>query len=269
MSRAITGKLRLNARSRSRSEPVIQAAIDSVRPAAEAKGIALEVELDPDAGLISGDADRLQQVVWNLLSNAIKFTPQGGRVEIRLARDGEHLRLCVSDDGRGIDPALLPRLFERFWQADSSTTRAQGGLGLGLAVVRHLVELHGGTVRAESEGEGRGATFTVTLPLVSELRRPGRRWKPSAERPAGFEGSGCWWSTTTRTPARSSGRSSSARRGGSHVPVREPGPRRHGQLASRHPGVRHRDARARTATRSSGRSAPAGRKKADAFRPWR
>jgi CheY-like chemotaxis protein len=166
---------------------VIEAAIESVRPAAEAKGIALDLALDPDTDLVSGDADRLQQVVWNLLSNAIKFTPQGGRVEIRLARAREQLRLAVRDNGLGIRPTLLPRLFERFWQADSSTTRAHGGLGLGLAVVRHLVELHGGTVGAESEGEGLGATFTVSLPVLSEARRPFAE-EPAAETPASFRG---------------------------------------------------------------------------------
>ncbi len=166
VSRAITGKLRLNVQPIV-LEPVIQAAIESVRPAAEAKGIALDTRLDLEMGLISGDPERLQQVVWNLTSNAIKFTPPGGRVEVRLARLGEHLRLTVTDNGRGIRPALLPRMFERFWQADGSITRAEGGLGLGLAVVRHLVESHGGTVRAESAGEGFGATFTVTLPLLS------------------------------------------------------------------------------------------------------
>ncbi len=165
VSRAIAGKLRLNARPIPLG-PVIDAAVDSVRAAAEAKGIVLDARLVPEVGFVSGDPERLQQVTWNLLSNAIKFTPRGGRVEIRLARVGEHLELTVSDSGRGIKPALLPRLFERFWQADSSSTRAEGGLGLGLAVVRHLVELHGGTVRAASDGEGLGATFTVTLPLL-------------------------------------------------------------------------------------------------------
>ncbi len=166
VSRVITGKLRLNVRPIALA-PVIQAAIESVGPAAEARGIVLEAGLGPEVGLISGDPERLQQVVWNLLANAIKFTPRGGRVEVRVAHVGEHVRLTVNDNGAGIKPASLPRLFERFWQADSSTTRTQGGLGLGLAVVRHLVELHGGTVRAESEGEARGATFTVTLPLIA------------------------------------------------------------------------------------------------------
>jgi signal transduction histidine kinase len=166
VSRAIAGKLRLNTQPVG-LDPVIRAALDSARPSADAKNIVLDARLDPEVCLISGDPERLHQVVWNLISNAIKFTPGGGRVEVRLSRAGEHLHLAVGDNGCGIKPALVPRLFERFWQADSSTTRAQGGLGLGLAVVRHLVELHGGTVRAESEGEGRGATFTVTLPVLS------------------------------------------------------------------------------------------------------
>ncbi len=166
VSRAISGKLKMNVRPIA-VDPVIHAAIDSVRLTAEARGVSLEARLDPQVGPISGDPERLQQVVWNLLSNAIKFTPRGGRVEVRLAQAGEHVHLTVSDNGDGINPAFLPRMFERFWQADSSTTRSQGGMGLGLAVVRHLVELHGGTVQAESEGRGLGATFTVTLPLLS------------------------------------------------------------------------------------------------------
>jgi signal transduction histidine kinase len=169
VSRVIAGKMRLNVQPVA-LDPVISAVVDSVRAAADAKGIALDARFDPEMCLVSGDPERLQQVVWNLVSNAIKFTPRGGRVEIRLARVGEHQHLTVHDDGCGINPALIPRLFERFWQADSSTTRAQGGLGLGLAVVRHLVELHGGTVRAESEGEGLGATLTVTLPVLSATK---------------------------------------------------------------------------------------------------
>jgi len=166
VSRAITGKLRLDLRPMP-LDPVVHAAIDSVRPAGDAKGIGLVAEIGTDPGLVSGDPARLQQVVWNLVSNAIKFTPRGGRVEVGLARAGDSLELSVRDNGVGIRPEFLPRMFERFWQADSSTTRRHGGLGIGLAVVRHLVELHGGTVRAESEGEGQGATFTVRLPVVS------------------------------------------------------------------------------------------------------
>jgi signal transduction histidine kinase len=166
VSRVITGKLRLNLRPVA-VDPVVHAAIDSLRPTADAKGVRLEAVVDADPALVSGDPERLQQVVWNLVSNAIKFTSRGGRIEARLSQDGEHVRLVVTDDGAGIAPAMLPRLFDRFWQADSSITRAHGGLGLGLAVVRHLVELHGGSVHAHSEGEGRGATLTVTLPALA------------------------------------------------------------------------------------------------------
>src|SRR5262249_11518832 len=151
VSRAITGKLHLDVEPIT-LDPVIQAAIESLRPAADAKGVRIDVATDPAAGLVSGDPDRLQQVVWNLVANAVKFTPAGGRIEVRLARNAELVDLVVADDGAGIDATLLPRIFERFWQADSSSTREHGGLGLGLAVVRHLVELHGGTVRAESDG---------------------------------------------------------------------------------------------------------------------
>ena len=122
--------------------------------------------IDDDAGIISGDADRLQQVVWNLLSNAVKFTPAGGRVHIRLERDGQSGRIIVSDTGEGMHRDFLPFAFDRFRQADSTSTRVHGGLGLGLAIVRHIVEMHGGTVSAESQGEGSGATFTVALPLL-------------------------------------------------------------------------------------------------------
>ncbi|HEX8128266.1 MAG TPA: PAS domain-containing protein [Pyrinomonadaceae bacterium] len=165
VSRIIRGKLRLNVRPAELS-PVIEAAVDSVRPAAEAKGIRLQVVLDPRAGPVSGDPDRLQQVVWNLLSNAIKFTPKDGRVQVLLTRVRSHLELTVSDTGQGIEKKFLPYVFDRFRQADPSTTRTHGGLGLGLAIVRHLVELHGGTVTAESEGAGQGTTFKVSLPLM-------------------------------------------------------------------------------------------------------
>jgi PAS domain S-box-containing protein len=164
VSQIIRGKLRLNVRSVN-PVPVIEAAIDTVRPAAEAKAIQLESRLNPLAGNVLGDIDRLQQVIWNLLSNAIKFTPEGGRVEIQLDCINSHVQIRVSDTGQGISADLLPYIFERFRQADSTTTRSHGGLGLGLAIVRQLVELHGGTVQAESPGVGKGATFIVTLPL--------------------------------------------------------------------------------------------------------
>jgi PAS domain S-box-containing protein len=166
VSRIITGKLRLSV------EPVdlgtiIIAAVDGLRPAAEAREIRLQLQLDSPAAQVSGDPDRLQQVVWNLVSNAIKFTPKGGRVLIRLERVESHLEVTVSDTGLGIAPGFLPHVFDRFRQADATTTRAFGGLGLGLSIVRQLVELHGGTVRVGSEGEGLGSTFTVSLPLLA------------------------------------------------------------------------------------------------------
>jgi CheY-like chemotaxis protein/anti-sigma regulatory factor (Ser/Thr protein kinase) len=137
-----------------------------VRPAADAKEIRLRTVMDPQAGPVNGDPDRLQQVVWNLLMNAVKFTPRGGRVQLSLQRVDSHVEIVVSDTGLGIRAEVLPFVFERFRQGDSSSTRAQTGLGIGLALVRHLVELHGGTVTAESAGEGQGATFRATLPLA-------------------------------------------------------------------------------------------------------
>ncbi|MGE5357713.1 MAG: CHASE domain-containing protein [Bacteroidales bacterium] len=166
VSRIITGKLRVDARPASLAASV-RAALDAVRPSAEAKGLALEFDARTEGPLL-GDPDRLQQIAWNLLSNAIKFTPAGGCVTATLTEHDKTLVLAVSDTGTGIDSAFLPLVFERFRQHDSSTTRAHGGMGLGLAIVRHLVELHGGSIRAESEGEGRGSTFTVTLPLLAE-----------------------------------------------------------------------------------------------------
>lgn len=165
VSRIITGKLRLNVQPVALA-PVIEAAIDSIRPAAEAKGIRLQSVLDPAAGPISGDPDRLQQIFWNLLSNAVKFTPKDGRVQVRLERVNSHVEIIVSDTGQGISPEFLPFVFERLQQADSTTTRSYGGMGLGLAIVRHLVELHGGVVQAMSPGEGQGSTFTVSLPVT-------------------------------------------------------------------------------------------------------
>jgi len=146
---------------------VTEAALDAVRPAAAAKSIRLLRVLDPTTGLVSGDPDRLQQVVWNLLSNAVKFTPSQGQVEIRLERMGRFAQITVKDTGKGISADFLPFVFDRFRQADSSSTRVHGGLGLGLALVRHLVDLHGGSVQAASAGEGKGATFSVQLPRLS------------------------------------------------------------------------------------------------------
>ncbi len=166
VSRIITGRLRLESQTID-VLPLLEAALDSVRPTAEAKGVWLVSFLDPAAGSISGDPQRLQQIVWNLLSNAIKFTPKDGHIELRLTCYSSYLEISVSDTGMGIRPEFLPFVFDRFRQEDSSSTRSHGGLGLGLAIVRHLVELHGGKVTAESQGDGRGATFTVTLPRTA------------------------------------------------------------------------------------------------------
>ncbi|HLL75894.1 MAG TPA: ATP-binding protein [Pyrinomonadaceae bacterium] len=173
VSRVVAGKLRLNVGPVDLAS-VINAAVDSVQLAADTKGIRLGVALDPSARHVSGDAGRLQQVVWNLLSNAIKFTPEGGRVEVRLGRDGRDVQIKVSDTGQGVAPEFLPHVFDRFRQADGTSTRRHGGLGLGLSIVRHLVELHGGTVTADSPGAGLGASFIITLPPAPSSAR-GRR----------------------------------------------------------------------------------------------
>jgi PAS domain S-box-containing protein len=170
VSRIITGKFRLN-RQLLDLAPVIHAAIDSVRHIAEPKGIELDSYLDADIEQVSGDPTRLQQVVWNLLSNAIKFTPQGGRVEVRLERADNEARITVSDTGKGITSEFMPYIFDRFRQADASTTRQYSGLGLGLAIVRHLVEMHGGRVKATSDGENKGSTFTVYLPVTIKAQQ--------------------------------------------------------------------------------------------------
>ena len=164
VSRIVAGKLRLDT-ARLDLVEVIEAALDTVAPAAQARGVRLEPVLDPNAGPVTGDPDRLQQVVWNLLSNAIKFAPsKSGRVHVRLEAVNSHVRITVEDNGPGIDPGFLPHVFERFRQADSSSTRPHHGLGLGLAIVRHLVELHGGTARAENRADRPGAVFTIELP---------------------------------------------------------------------------------------------------------
>lgn len=171
MNRIVSGKVRLDVQ-RLDLAAVVEAALESARPSAEAKSITVERTVDPHAGPVFGDPGRLQQVIWNLLANAVKFTPRGGRVEIAVRRAGAQVEMFVRDTGIGISAAFLPHLFERFRQADSTTTRHYGGLGLGLAIVKELVELHGGTVRAESAGENRGATFVVSLPLRVEPGRP-------------------------------------------------------------------------------------------------
>jgi len=166
VSRIISGKLRLDLRT-VELPAVIEAAVEATRPAAEAKGVRLTTALDPRSGPINGDADRLQQVVWNLLTNAIKFTPEGGEINVRLGSVGTRVEITVRDSGIGIPSEFLPHIFDRFRQADPGTNRVHGGMGLGLSIVRQLVELHGGTVRAESEGKGKGSTFTVSLPFVN------------------------------------------------------------------------------------------------------
>ncbi|HEY9284730.1 MAG TPA: ATP-binding protein [Pyrinomonadaceae bacterium] len=178
VSRVVAGKLRLNVGPVDLAS-VINAAVDAVQLAADSKAVRLIVTLDPSTRHVSGDAGRLQQVVWNLLSNAIKFTPEGGRVEVRLGRDGRDVRIEVSDTGQGVAPEFLPHVFDAFRQADGTSTRRHGGLGLGLAIVRHLVELHGGSVAADSHGEGLGASFTIRLPSA-----------PAPEPAGGWHGSG-------------------------------------------------------------------------------
>jgi hypothetical protein len=168
VSRIIRGKISLNILTVNLAS-TLEAAMDTVRLAAQAKSIQIKSFIDPTVGLVLGDPNRLQQVIWNLLSNAIKFTPSGGSVSIYLERQGTQALIQVSDTGKGITAEFLPHVFEYFRQADSSTTRSHGGLGLGLAIVRHLVELHGGVVSVSSPGIGKGATFTVSLPLKIDL----------------------------------------------------------------------------------------------------
>jgi PAS domain S-box-containing protein len=182
LSRIMTGKLRLDLQQVSFVD-VVEAAVDSAKPAAEAKGIRLKAILSSSKDIVSADSGRLQQVVWNLLTNAIKFTPKKGQIQVVLQRVNSHVELSVSDTGVGIPASYLPYVFDRFSQQDSSTTRAFGGLGLGLAISKQLVELHGGVIRAASQGEGRGATFTVQLPLsIAHLERQSApRSHPTAE----------------------------------------------------------------------------------------
>lgn len=180
MSRIVSGKLHLEVQSIHLHE-VIESAIEAVRPPAEARQIRLTAMLDTSIGLTRGDPNRLQQVLWNLLTNALKFTPTGGRVQVILERVNSHVEIVVEDSGVGIRPEFLPFVFERFRQADASTTRRFGGLGLGLSIVRNLVELHGGSVRVKSPGEGQGATFIVALPLSVVGPETARRAEPRTE----------------------------------------------------------------------------------------
>lgn len=170
VSRIITGKLQLDVRS-VKLASLIKVTINTFTPCADAKEICIEYFSDPNVGVIFGDANRLQQIMWNLLSNGVKFTPKGGTVDVRLESINSRVEIQVRDTGVGIAPEFLPYVFERFCQADSSSTRSHGGLGLGLAIVRHLVELHGGTVRAESPGIGQGATFIVNLPIKADATK--------------------------------------------------------------------------------------------------
>jgi PAS domain S-box-containing protein len=188
VSRIITGKLRLEA-GPVQLELVIATALDGIRPTADAKGIKIESKIEPGAGAVWGDPARLQQVMWNLLTNAVKFNNRGGSIEVRLQRLNSHAQIIVSDTGQGISPEFLPFVFERFRQADGSITRAHGGLGLGLSIVRQLVELHGGTIHVESAGAGLGTTFTVDIPLraVQDVERKPGLLSTSTEEAASIE----------------------------------------------------------------------------------
>jgi signal transduction histidine kinase len=179
MNGIISGKIRLDVQPVELAS-IVESALDSVRPSAEAKMITLRRTLDPNAGPVFGDRNRIQQVVWNLLTNAVKFTPKGGKVDVLVERVNSHVEITVHDTGMGISPDFLPHVFERFRQADSSSTRKYGGLGLGLSIVKQLVELHGGTVRVESAGEGKGTAFIVHLPVRAILERgPASREHPT------------------------------------------------------------------------------------------
>jgi PAS domain S-box-containing protein len=181
MSSIISGKVRLEM-GRVELASILEASVNAVRPAAENKGIALELSVDAASAAVRGDPNRLQQVFWNLLTNAVKFTPKAGRVAVTLAKMNSHFRVSVTDNGEGIDPLFLPYVFERFRQADASISRRHGGLGLGLSIVKQLIELHGGSVDASSNGLGRGSTFTIELPAALEAdaaRYKGRRQQPS------------------------------------------------------------------------------------------
>jgi signal transduction histidine kinase/DNA-binding response OmpR family regulator len=193
ISRIISGKLRVNVGSVD-VPSTAEMALESVRLAADAKGIALDARIEPAAGQITGDADRLQQIIWNLLTNAIKFTPKGGRVVISVSRRASGIEIAIDDSGQGIATEFLPHVFERFKQADGTITRSKGGLGLGLAIVKHLVELHGGTIEAKSGGVGQGSSFVVLLPTPDDATDVARisstltSGQPALERPREIEG---------------------------------------------------------------------------------
>src|SRR5262249_29379701 len=174
VSRIVSGKIRLDVQTVEFPE-IVRSALDAIMPAAEAKGIRIETVLDPHAAPVSGDPERLQQVLWNLLSNAVKFTNRGGKVQVRLECVNSHVEVSVSDTGIGISPQFLAHVFERFRQADSGITRERGGLGLGLSIARQLTEMHGGTIEASSDGIGLGATFRLKVPLMIFHARPDER----------------------------------------------------------------------------------------------
>ncbi len=182
VGRIISGKLRLEI-APVKVADAVDGAAQAVRPAADAKGVKLDIEVDEDVATIGADADRLQQIIWNVLSNAIKFTPSGGSVHLKASRNESEVVIRVTDTGQGVPPQFLSSLFERFRQADGSTTRRHGGLGLGLAIVRQLVDAHGGTVHAQSDGNGKGATFTITLPARSSVPAPLERTRSSRPGP--------------------------------------------------------------------------------------
>jgi signal transduction histidine kinase len=186
LSRIVTGKMRVDLRPIELA-PIVGAAIDAVRPAADAKAITLGFESESETAVL-GDPDRLQQVVWNLLVNAIKFTPRGGNISVRIARSDSSAVITVSDTGEGISAELLPFIFDRFMQGDATVTRSHGGLGLGLSIVRHIVELHGGKVKARSDGLGSGATFSVHLPVQADAARDSHR-EPRAQSLSGIRAS--------------------------------------------------------------------------------
>ena len=262
VSRIVAGKIRLDVQS-VELPLIVDNAVATVQPAADAKGVRLQTIIDPRVGPVSGDPDRLQQVVWNLLTNAVKFTPKGGRVHVRLERVNSHVEVVVSDTGVGIRPDFLPYVFERFRQGEGGTTRKTGGLGLGLAIVRHIVEMHGGTVHASSGGEGEGATFRVRLPLmIVHPEGVGRAARASAHRTNGAPG-------RTRRPEWDPGAGGRRRRRCPHVAscrARGGGSGGHDCRLSPHRAAAHRSG-APACPRRGSRHARDGRVRADRAHP--
>ncbi len=232
ISRIVSGNLRLDVQRLNLTD-ILDAALASVLPAANAKEIRIHKVLDSLVGPVTGDPARLQQVIWNLLANAVKFTPKGGTVQVLLERANSHVEISVIDSGIGIKPEFLPHVFDRFRQADGSTTRLHAGLGLGLAIAKHLVEMHGGSIRAKSPGEGQGATFTLTLPITvvhpdqpDRVKvRPRRAMRSTmCARIVPSRASRCSSSMTSRMPASSSDAPSPIARPRSPSPRRLPKP---------------------------------------------